>query len=63
MCRALSCLSFNYKNGPWKRSNVAFGYNPKLDPNALKYQIIDIVIKEKNDIDFFRLYDSNKKIK
>lgn len=54
-------MAYNYKNGPWKRSYIVFGFDPKTSKSALPYQIIDIVIKEKNDIDFFRLYSSNKK--
>lgn len=56
----LSTLSFNYKTGPWKRTYVKFGYNPKIDLYSMQYQIIDIVIKEKNDIDYFRFFNQNK---
>lgn len=53
-------MAFNYKTGPWKRTYVRFGYNPKEDFNSLEYQIVDIVVKERNDIDYFRKYGGKK---
>eukprot|EP01016_Furgasonia_blochmanni_P023872 TRINITY_DN2571_c0_g1_i1.p1 TRINITY_DN2571_c0_g1~~TRINITY_DN2571_c0_g1_i1.p1 ORF type:complete len:301 (+),score=56.92 TRINITY_DN2571_c0_g1_i1:412-1314(+) len=46
----LAALAFNYKDGPWKYAYTKFGYDPRLDPAALRYQIISIGVRK--DADF-----------
>jgi len=36
---AMSCYCFN--NGPWRKSWVRYGYDPRRDPEARFYQVID----------------------
>ncbi|KAF4750708.1 General transcription factor 3C polypeptide 5, partial [Perkinsus olseni] len=34
-------VSYLYLNGPWRNCYVRFGYDPKLNLEAVKYQVID----------------------
>ncbi|EER14669.1 Transcription factor tau 95 kDa subunit, putative [Perkinsus marinus ATCC 50983] len=38
---ALRAVSYLYLNGPWRNCYVRFGYDPKLNPEAVKFQVID----------------------
>ncbi|KAF4683656.1 General transcription factor 3C polypeptide 5 [Perkinsus olseni] len=38
---ALRAVSYLYLNGPWRNCYVRFGYDPKLNLEAVKYQVID----------------------
>ncbi|KAF4683974.1 General transcription factor 3C polypeptide 5 [Perkinsus olseni] len=37
----LKDVSYLYLNGPWRNCYVRFGYDPKLNLEAVKYQVID----------------------
>ena len=37
----LSRLCYRFRNGPWKGTWVKRGYDPRKDPNARQYQVLD----------------------
>ncbi|KAF4653678.1 General transcription factor 3C polypeptide 5, partial [Perkinsus chesapeaki] len=38
---ALRAVSYLYLNGPWRNCYIRFGYDPKLNPESVRYQVID----------------------
>jgi len=40
--KCLSFLAYSFKDGPWKHTYVRYGYDPRGDPHAFKYQVIDV---------------------
>ncbi|KAG8201820.1 hypothetical protein JTE90_027300 [Oedothorax gibbosus] len=40
----LPCSAYYYTNGPWRALWVRFGYDPRKDPAAKKYQVMDLRI-------------------
>ena len=40
----LPCVAFNYLTGPWRTLWVKFGYDPRIDPTAKQYQVLDFRI-------------------
>ncbi|EGR28959.1 transcription factor tau 95, putative [Ichthyophthirius multifiliis] len=57
--KTLAMLSFNYKNGPWKHAYVKFGYNPEENKYAIDYQIIDLVVQDKDEYNYEQIKDFN----
>ncbi|XP_071801972.1 general transcription factor 3C polypeptide 5-like isoform X1 [Asterias amurensis] len=42
----LPAVGFYYLTGPWRATWVRFGYDPRKDPGALKYQMLDFRIRK-----------------
>lgn len=49
----LPSIAFVYSGGPWRHCLVRYGYNPKIDINSYKYQIIEFRIKSDDSINIF----------
>jgi general transcription factor 3C polypeptide 5 (transcription factor C subunit 1) len=49
---ALSFLSYNYRDGPWKNAYVRLGYNPKANRSSVIYQIISLKLKPRGVEDY-----------
>lgn len=43
--RVLLCVAYYMPRGPWGRSWIRFGYDPRLDPASRHYQVVDFRIK------------------
>jgi len=39
---ALPALAYYFVSGPWRGTWVRFGYDPRADPHAKIYQILDV---------------------
>lgn len=50
-------LAYNFKDGPWKHAYVRFGYNPKENEEAVHYQVIDIVVLDREDYEQAKEYN------
>jgi hypothetical protein len=47
---ALRCVAYGFVGGPFRRSLVRFGYDPRKDRNAARYQAIDLrYVQESNE--------------
>ncbi|KAL4461472.1 hypothetical protein ABPG74_016096 [Tetrahymena malaccensis] len=55
--KALAMLTYNFKDGPWKHAYVKFGYNPKENQEAVHYQVIDIVVLDREDYEQAKEYN------
>lgn len=42
----LPCVGFITKNGPWKLLWIKYGYDPRKDPEARKYQCLDFRLRQ-----------------
>ena len=38
----LSCIAYSFENGPWRNAYVRFGYDPRVDPSSVVYQVMDM---------------------
>lgn len=47
----LPCVAFSYLNGPWHTLWVKFNYDPRHDPTAKQYQVLDFRIGHSELID------------
>eukprot|EP01017_Pseudomicrothorax_dubius_P047564 TRINITY_DN8565_c0_g2_i3.p1 TRINITY_DN8565_c0_g2~~TRINITY_DN8565_c0_g2_i3.p1 ORF type:complete len:292 (+),score=49.28 TRINITY_DN8565_c0_g2_i3:221-1096(+) len=45
----LSALGYSFKDGPWKFTYIRYGYDPRTDPSAFKYQIVDVGVIKRED--------------
>lgn len=46
--KALSTLTYLFKNGPWKFTYIRFGYDPRTDKKSFAYQTFNVGIGNKN---------------
>lgn len=46
--KALAASSYLFRNGPWKFTYVRFGYDPRLNKEALEYQTFNVGYGNKN---------------
>ncbi|EDQ92247.1 uncharacterized protein MONBRDRAFT_23213 [Monosiga brevicollis MX1] len=37
----LRSVAYNFKSGPWRSLHIAYGYDPRADPKAHKFQTVD----------------------
>jgi len=44
----ISCLAYNYSNGPFRTFWVRFGYDPSKMPESVSFQLIDYRIRQRN---------------
>jgi general transcription factor 3C polypeptide 5 (transcription factor C subunit 1) len=45
--KILSYVSYLFKNGPWKFTYIKFGYDPRVDKEAVKYQVFSIGVNNR----------------
>lgn len=57
--KALPLFRYYYIDGPWRKSWIVYGLDPKLDASNFKYQIVDI----RSDGVFFTLIEKENIIK
>lgn len=50
-------LSYNFKDGPWKHAYVRFGYDPRVEKEAVAYQVIDIVVLDREEYESAKEYN------
>jgi hypothetical protein len=43
---ALAALAYRFSGGPFRRSLVRYGYDPRADPRAARYQCIDLRFRD-----------------
>jgi hypothetical protein len=48
----LKYLSFTFKNGPWKHTFCAFGFNPTSSYKTVIYQNVSLKLKKKEAEDY-----------
>ena len=48
----MSSIAYIFRNGPWKYTYTAYEYDPRKNFDSIKYQIIDIVVKDKKELKY-----------
>lgn len=48
----LKYLSYTFRNGPWKHTFCAFGYDPRSSPRSVIYQNVSLKLKKKEAEDY-----------
>ena len=48
----LKYLCYTFKNGPWKHTFCAFGFNPRANSKAVIYQNVSLKLKKKEAEDY-----------
>jgi hypothetical protein len=43
---ALAAIAYRFSGGPFRRSLVRYGYDPRVDPHAARYQCIDLRLRD-----------------
>ena len=44
--RSLYQVAYAFSNGPWRHSWIKLGYDPRMEPLARKYQVVDYRVSE-----------------
>lgn len=48
----LKHLCYTFRNGPWKHTFCAFGFDPRKNPKAVIYQNVSVKLKKKEVEDY-----------
>jgi len=48
----LKYLCYTFRNGPWKHTFCAFGFDPRTNPKAVIYQNVAVKLKRKEVEDY-----------
>lgn len=44
--QCLPSIAYHFLTGPWRALWVKFGYDPRKDPSAKKYQVVDFRMRQ-----------------
>lgn len=44
----LASIAYSFESGPWRNAYVRLGYNPKLNPDSVIYQVIDFRTRDES---------------